>query len=48
MPGYAPALYSRGVAEAKIGKEQESQADISAAVRAMPNIGAIMNSAGMK
>lgn len=48
MPGYAPALYSRGVAEAKIGKEQESKADISAAIRAMPNIGAIMSSAGMK
>lgn len=48
MPNYAPALYSRGVAEAKLGKDKESKADLSEAVRIMPNVGAIMDSAGMK
>jgi tetratricopeptide (TPR) repeat protein len=47
-PNHPFALYSRGIAEAKLGQDEQSKADLSEAARIMPNVGAIMESAGMK
>jgi tetratricopeptide (TPR) repeat protein len=48
LPNNARALYSRGMAEAKLGKTEESIADISAAERIQPDIAAFMAKLGMK
>jgi tetratricopeptide (TPR) repeat protein len=48
MPHSPATLYSRGVAQSKLGKEEESKTDLLEATRLAPNIATIMDNAGMK
>jgi tetratricopeptide (TPR) repeat protein len=48
MPNNPMLLYARGMAQSKLGKDNESNADFSAAERIDPEIAARMATAGMK
>ena len=48
LPNYAVAIYLRGMANSKLGKDEESKADFSEAERIQPGIGAMIAKTGIK